>query len=293
MLYSIVVHWHEIGTYRWQLHPVNLLMGLGIYSVSLLMTATIWAAIIGRFSRTQSMLTHIRLWSVTNLAQRLPTPIPYVGARTEAYAGQGVSRADTLTAMSLELVVTLLAGVLVAVLTLPFGPYMAVLAQYSLLLWLVLVPLILFVIRPDMLVGIFNLILVWLKRAPIRAIIRRSEVLAWVSVCVVIWLNGGALYYVLAASIYPLTSDDVLRMINVFAVSGVLGWIGQILFFVPNFALRQIAAAYLLSFFVPWPVAVAISILTRLCVMVFELAWAIGLSVLDRALFRPGPRGHT
>jgi hypothetical protein len=277
--YQILANWQQVRSYSWKWDVKFLLLGFGVYSVSLLLTASIWALIICRLSGIQSLLTHIGLYSLTNLAQRLPTPIPYISVRTEAYARRGVPRATTLTAMSLEVIVTVAGALVVAVATLPFG-FQENLRRYDAPIWLLLIPLLVFVIRPDWFFAALNRMFLLLKRSPIQVRVKTLDILTWVSLFAAVWLNGGVLYYFLANSIYPVAPDKLLAIVNVFAVSGIVGWVGQFLFFIPNLAARQVAAAYLLGFFMPLPVAIAVALLTRLCIMAFELVWALVFSIV-------------
>ncbi len=68
-------------------------------------------------------------------------------------------------------------------------------------------------------------------------------------------------------------------LVNISAVSGIAGWLGQALFFVPTPAVRQLTMVYLLSLRFPMPWAVALALFFRISVMVFELVWA-GLCLL-------------
>lgn len=276
LTYYFVRDWQRIRTYPWQLHWVNVVSGFGIYSVSIMLTALVWSLIMYRISHIRSLGLHIHLFCLTNLAQRLPTPFPYVGARTEAYAAKGVARSATLLGMTIERVVTLLGALAVAVLTLPFGSYYIVLSRFSpFILSLGVIPLALLAIRPAWLLTVVNFVLVRFKRAPLQAEIYARDMLLWMGLFIVTWLNGGLLYYFLGTSVYSMSPGDLLFIIHVFALSGIAGQLGQILFFLPNLAVRQLVIAYLLSFRVPWHVAVVIALLTRLCVMVFELIWAL------------------
>jgi hypothetical protein len=277
--YQIVDSWQEIRTYPWHWNLKYIFWGFGVYSLSLLATAGIWATIIRRLAGLKPVLPNIGLYCLTNLAQRLPTPLPYIGARTEAYAARGVPRTTTLAAMSLEIIVTIVGALVTALITLPFG-FPQSLERFNLLIWLLVLPLIIFIVKPNWLFRLINSILQRLRRPSLTVQIGTPEMLVWVVTFILIWMNGGFLYYLLANSIYPIQADEILAMINVFAVSGVIGWLGQLFFFLPSVGLRQVAVAYLLSFFIPWPVAVAVALLARLSVMIFELIWASGFSLI-------------
>ncbi|MCX7766817.1 MAG: hypothetical protein N2246_08970, partial [Candidatus Sumerlaeia bacterium] len=81
-------------------------------------------------------------------------------------------------------------------------------------------------------------------------------------------------YYYLISSISPVPEGLLLFLVNISAISGIAGWLGQALFFVPTPAVRQLTMVYLLSLRFPMPLAVIFALFFRVAVMVFELVWA-------------------
>jgi hypothetical protein len=281
LAYQIIINWDQIKELAWQLDPIYLLLGFPAYSVSLLSSAGVWAWIASRVTGRKGPLLHASLYAMTNVAQRLPTPIPYIGARIEAYAARGVPRRDTVTAMSLDITITITGALAASLITLPFG-LPGAFQKEMYLSWLAVIPLIAVVLRPAWMFGVFKWLFAKIKREYIPPQVSPAEMLSWTGTYNLIWIFGGVLYYLLANSIFPIPPDRLPAMMNVFAVSGLTGWAGQMLFFIPTVAVRQITAAYLLSFFVPWPAAIAIALLTRLCVMAYELVWALLLGLVAR-----------
>jgi hypothetical protein len=282
LAYNIYKNWQEIRKYPWQFDYRYLLAGFVLYTINLFATGAIWGTIITRLSGIKGYLLHIRWYCLTNLAQRLPTPIPFVGARAEVYSSLGVPRSLTLTGMSLEITITMVGALLVSIITLPFavGEFTQLLGTYW--MWLFLIPILLIIIKPKWLFKITGWIFMKFHRTFSPPEIRSVDMLIWTGLFAVIWIVGGILYYLLANSIYPVPFNEVLGMINVFAISGVVGWLGQLLFFIPLVTVRQIAVAYLLSSFMPWPVAVGVALLTRLAVMIYEFMWAVFFFLTNR-----------
>ncbi len=281
--YRLRQDWHQIQTYPWQLQWTGILLAFGVFSVSIVLTFLVWTFIMRRLSTAQSLRTHMQLFFVTNLARRLPTLLPYVGARTEAYAAQGLPRKVTLSAVMLEMATTVVGAALVAVLTLPFGPFSRVWGRFPVLTLPLMILPVLVIIYPSWFFAAVNFVLGHLKRPLLDFEVRRRDMLTWAILFTAVWANGGVLYYFLATSIYPLSSRKLLMMVNAFAISGVASWLGQFLFFLPTLALRQVMLAYLLSLSeIPFSAAIAIALLGRLCVTVFELVWALLSLALSR-----------
>lgn len=283
ILYKFIADWPQLRAIPWRLSLKPFLLSFGIYSISLLLTASCWALIIGHLTGAQTFWGHVRLFCLTNLAQRLPTPVPYITARVEAYASHGVRREITLTAMTIETAVTLSSAVIVALVTSSFGTYALNIQRRLLLIFLL--PLLLLVLLPERFLGTVNLLLSRLGRPKLTNHFKRRQILAWIGLFVIIWINSGILYYLIISSITPIPPERVLFMINISALSGLAGWLGQILFFLPTPAVRQIALIYLMNLDFPMPTAVAFALLFRFIVMLFELIWA-GVWLAIPALFK-------
>jgi len=277
--YQVFKSWNDVKSYPWKFDYRFLLFAFAVYSINLLTTARVWASIIMRLAPSQQglPLTHIRLYSITNLVNRLPTPIPYVMARTEAYSARGVGRATTLTAMALEVAVTMISGFLAVLVLLPYG--YSVGSKISTLeivavsfLFLVVAVVIL---QPKYFLLVLNKIFQRWKAQPVNVDLGAKETLKWTFSFLPIWAMNGLMCFFLANSIYPVEWARLLMFIQVFALAGLIGWISNFLFFIPNLALRQIAIAFLLSSIVPVPVSVAIVVFNRFAVMLFEIVWVV------------------
>jgi hypothetical protein len=276
IVYQVAENWSTILTYRWQFQWKDLLLGFLVYTFNLLLTATNWGLIVDKLAGTRkSVFLHWRLYCISNIANRLPTPLPWIGARVEAYSGVDVPRSVTLTAMSIDLIAMMVAATVVALVTLPFGPHEIVSQKMSPLVILILILLIAISIKPKWLFKFFNWLLSMLHRTPVTTEVSTTSMLSWIGIYLIVWSTTGVLYYLISNSIYPLQPNQIFLIINICAISGVIGWIGQLFFFLPNLALRQIALASLLSFVVPWPVAVADALFLRIVVLFYEVAWAL------------------
>lgn len=285
ILYKFIADWPQLRAISWRLSLKSILLSFGIYSINLLLTASCWALIIGHLTGARTFWEHVRLFCLTNLAQRLPTPLPYITARAEAYASHGVRREITLTAMTIEIAVILIGAVIVALVTSSFGAYALNIQRRLLLIFLL--PLLLLVLLPERFLCTVNLLLSRLGRPKLTTHFRRRQILAWIGLFVIIWVNSGVLYYFLISSIIIIPPERVLFLINISALSGIAGWLGQILFFLPTPAVRQIALIYLMNLDFPMPTAVAFALLFRFIVMLFELIWA-GVWLAIPALFKWG-----
>lgn len=273
VIFKTIREWHQLQNLLWQLDLHYLFISFGIYSVNIILTASCWALIIGHFSGIRTFWRHVGTFCLTNLAQRLPTPLPYISARTEAYTIYGISRKTTLMAMAVEVASTLFSAAVVALVTFLFGafPYPK---EIKLVLWALLLSLALPLLFPRKFLSLVNLVLARLNRSPLPIILSGRYILWPIGIFIIIWLNNGALYYYLISTISSAPEGLLFFLINISAVSGIAGWIGQFLFFVPTPFIRQLTMVYLLSLRFPMSVAVVFVLFFRASVMVFEFVWA-------------------
>jgi len=285
--YQIIKSWREISQYPWRLNYVQFLEAGIVFSVSLWNSILCWSLILRQLGSLNSFGTNARLYCTTNLARRLPTPIWFLGSRMAAYEEMGVRKRVTLSAMMLEGIVSVFGGLVVAVLSLPFGPY-AQIAQQSVGVLPFLIPVIVFVIRPDWLFAILNFVLRRIKMQTLDVKLRPWDMALWSGLFALNWALGGLILYFLINAVYPVDIQLVPALINVWSVSGVVTLIGHMSMLLPaGFGVKQLIAAYLLGFFIPWQAAVLVAVLSRLSITLFEVFWALVWQVVARLFGRP------
>jgi uncharacterized membrane protein YbhN (UPF0104 family) len=98
-------------------------------------------------------------------------------------------------------------------------------------------------------------------------------------VCVFAWGIGGFGFYLFVDSVYPLALRYSLFVAGAVAFSSTLGLIA--LFAPSGLGVREGALVYLLGFIMPTPVAVILSILTRIWMTLIEIG-LIGVVYLSR-----------
>lgn len=275
--YGILHNWHEIAQYEWRPDYASLLFSFVAYSVGLVFAIMCWDSVINRLGGNSSLSKNIKFYCYTNLAKRLPTPIWYVAARVYVYDREGIAKHVTSTAVLIETVVMIFSGILVYLVSLPFSPNASPLAGN---LWVLLLLIFLAVImaRPSWLGVGLNFLLTKLGRDKLSIVITPGDMLRWSALFSLAWILGGFLIYFLANGIYPLASTHLPAMINIWAMSGIAG---QVALFMPAGAgVKEATLAYLLSHYMPLPVAIVISLLSRLWLMIIDFFWALVLSRL-------------
>jgi uncharacterized membrane protein YbhN (UPF0104 family) len=82
-------------------------------------------------------------------------------------------------------------------------------------------------------------------------------------------LAGGIGFYLFIQSVYPVSSDQILFLTGALAFSNTLGMIA--LFAPSGLGVREGSLVYILSGVMPGPVAVIISVLTRIWMTLIEI----------------------
>jgi uncharacterized membrane protein YbhN (UPF0104 family) len=88
-------------------------------------------------------------------------------------------------------------------------------------------------------------------------------------VCVISWLIGGIGFYLFVDSVYPVAPQYILFLTGALAISSTLGLIA--IFAPSGLGVREGVLVYLLLFMMPPPIAVIISILTRIWMTLIEI----------------------
>jgi hypothetical protein len=137
-------------------------------------------------------------------------------------------------------------------------------------MWMVLLFLSGFLsLHPRVLQKILNWILVQLKRETISLTISYSNILWILFVCIISWIVGGVGFYFFVDSVYPMAPQYILFLTGALAISSTLGLIA--IFAPSGLGVREGALVYILSFMMATPVAVIISILTRIWMTLVEI----------------------
>jgi uncharacterized membrane protein YbhN (UPF0104 family) len=88
-------------------------------------------------------------------------------------------------------------------------------------------------------------------------------------ICILAWVVGGVGFYLFVTSLFPVPANHVLFLTASLAISSTLGLMAV---FAPGgLGIREGVLVYLLSVLMPGPVAVVVSVLTRIWMTVIEM----------------------
>lgn len=248
-----------------------------VYAIDLALAITGWILIMGTLSEYWNWPQHVRIYCISAVTRRLPGSMWYLLGRVVMYEKQEVPRSLTLIASGIEYVVTLLGGLLVAIVTWPI-----VLSGSQ--------------ISPLWLIGALLAGGLLLNPPTLRAIVKRlspqthalnlryRNLIGWIGFYGLVWCGGGVILFVLAQALHPLPLGVLPAIIGVWATSALLP---QLLTFMPfGLGVQEVTLSALLSPFVGSTEAIVIALLMRIVLTLNEVLWACVASVIrlpDRA----------
>jgi uncharacterized membrane protein YbhN (UPF0104 family) len=212
----------------------------------------------------------LKIWFYSQLGKYLPGKIWLLLGRIYYYESRGKSKESISVALYFETVTVMIAGGVIFLAALVLFQETKPFYSGKEPLWLIPILILAFTsVHPRFLQKIINWALLLFKREPICLSISYWDVLRILFVSVVAWLVGGVGFYIFVASVHPATPQYILFLTGALAASSTLGLIA--IFAPSGLGVREGALVYLLSFMMATPVAVIISILTRLWMTLIEI----------------------
>jgi hypothetical protein len=273
----IVGNWGQLTSYAWHLRPLPLVLSLALYVAGVGLGVLEWSLIMGRLAGVHSLRKNAKIYSYSTLAKRLPGTYWYVAGRMLLYDEEGVARATTAAGAVLELASTILSGLLVYLLSLPFclSTYLAGLPSIwrSGYLGLLIAILGVVFLRPALVSTVLSRLARFLGKQEVSVTFGARDTLTWLTLHSVAWVVGGVVLYLLITALQPFPWTALPAAINMTAAAGLVGLVAFI--FPSGLGIKELTLAYLLSFYVPLPVAAALALLFRFWVIGGDLLWAL------------------
>lgn len=254
-------------TYQWEFRPLPLLFSFLLYAVALSLAVVAWGVIVNKTSGKQKWANHVRIYCVTNIAQRLPGVFWHVIGRMMMYEEAGVSKKSVSVSSVIEFVLLAISSLIVSLLTwslLPSTPL------ENPLLLIAGVILGLFLIKPSTIQW-----LTWKLKVDITHIrdLHYYHIISWLGIYIIIWAMGGIILFAIISIVYPISVSDLPGIVAAWCLSGTIALVST---FTPSgFGLREITLSVMLSAYMPSGVAVIVTILARVLLTSYEAIWAL------------------
>ena len=280
-------NWGQVKEAPFAFRPVPLVLSTLLFSAFYFVQIWAWHLITLRLGISLPLPETLENWFYSQLGKYLPGKVWLLLGRFYFYESKGKPKGLITVALYLETVTLIIAACLLFLASLVFFEEARAVRPGIPLGWLTLILIVIFVsLHPRILETILNGILTRMKREPIALPFSYLDMLWVLLVCVFAWGIGGFGFYLFVDSVYPLALKYSLFVAGAVAFSSTLGLIA--LFAPSGLGVREGALVYLLGFIMPAPVAVILSILTRIWMTLIEIG-LIGVVYLS-SLFRKRSR---
>jgi uncharacterized membrane protein YbhN (UPF0104 family) len=262
--------WNQVKDASFTFGILPLILSTLIFVFSYFIQVWAWYLITRRLKIALSPSETLRIWFYSQLGKYLPGKIWILLGRISYYESRGKSKKSTSVALYFEMVTLLMAGGLIFLAGHIFGGeiWQFHFRRYSggliLLFFLGLVSL-----HPRVFQEILNWFLDRFNREHVSLSISYADILWILFVCILSWLVGGVGFYLFVDSVYPVAPQSILFLTGALAISSTLGLVA--IFAPSGLGVREGALVYLLSSMMATPIAVIISILTRIWMTLIEI----------------------
>jgi uncharacterized membrane protein YbhN (UPF0104 family) len=263
-------NWNQVKDASFTFEVFPLLLSTLIFVFSYFIQISAWYMITLKLGIALPIQETLESWFYSQLGKYLPGKVWVLLGRFYSYESKGKSKKAILIALYLETVTMIVAAGLMFLVAIIFFREVRPFYIGRQSMWMVLLFLSGFLsLHPRVLQKILNWILVQLKRETISLTISYSNILWILFVCIISWIVGGVGFYFFVDSVYPMAPQYILFLTGALAISSTLGLIA--IFAPSGLGVREGALVYILSFMMATPVAVIISILTRIWMTLVEI----------------------
>jgi uncharacterized membrane protein YbhN (UPF0104 family) len=263
-------NWNQVKDTPFTLQPLPFILSTLLFAFSYFIQIWAWYLITLKLKIALSPLETLKTWFTSQWGKYLPGKIWLLLGRFTYYESKGKSKKSISVALYFEMVTMMVAAGLIFLAALllfkEIGPFYSGIQSG----WLIFLFLLGFAsLHPRVLEKILNWTLVQSKREPTSLSISYLDILWVLFICIVSWVVGGIGFYLFVDSVYPVSSKYILFLTGALAISSTLGLIA--IFAPGGLGVREGVLVYLLSTMMPAPIAVIISVLTRLWMTLIEI----------------------
>jgi len=275
-------NWTHVKEASFTLLWLPLIFSILIFAFSYFIQLWAWYLITLKLGIALSVRETIESWFYSQLGKYLPGKVWLLLGRFYLYESKGKSKKLIFTALYYEMVTIIFAGGIIFLASLFLFKEVPLFFQGEQIGWIVFLLLVVFLfLHPRFLQKIINGFLILFKRETVTLSISYYDILCVLLICILAWLIGGVGFYLFIDSIYPVPSKHFLFFAGALAASSILGLLAA---FAPaGLGVREGSLVYLLTHLVPSPVAVILSLSTRLWMTLIEIGLIGGIYLSGRA----------
>jgi len=265
--YSLYKNWTALAAFQWRINYSQMAISFIFYTFDLTLAVVGWSLIVSKLTGFSNFRKNLKIYCYSNIASRLPGTVWYIISRAYLYEQQGIAKSVISIGSLLEMVLIISSGILTYFLFLPFLSPISVLRSPLPLIALLVVGLLL--TRPATL----GAILQRFARTKAPHDLRYRDTLVWLGIYIVVWIVGGLVLYFAINVFYPLPLTQLPGVIGAWTLSGVAA---SLVFLSPSgLGIRELTLSFLLSQYIPTPLAIVVALGMRVGLTVYEAFWAV------------------
>lgn len=259
--------WDKISVYDWTPAPLWLASSVVFLLIAYILFACGWTLILRMLGVHISLRKGVSIFLLSIFGRYIPGGVWSALGRIYLCRLEGIPDSRSGMSILLEQAYPVASAGVVFILSLFLWDSADNLTKVVPLL--ILLPLFIFFLHPWPFLKIVNPVLSMLGRGPVSMSLRFSDMLMLAGFYIIYWMVAGVAFYFFICSFYPMGFYFIPVLSGIFAVSFAAGYVA---FLAPaGLGVREGSLIFLLSFFIPTPVAVGIAILSRLWIMGVEL----------------------
>jgi uncharacterized membrane protein YbhN (UPF0104 family) len=281
-VWAVVSQWGEVSTALAALDPMLLIGALVLGLVYVVLTMLSWRAVLADHGTPLPMRSAAPVFLVSQLGKYVPGGVWNIVAAAEMGADHKIPRRRSVSAMLVTLLISIVTGLMLAAISMPFAPP-ALADRFGWVLFTL--PLFLVVLLPPVLGRLVSLALRLTKGEPLETPLRWRGIGAAVGWQLLAWIVAGAQVWVLAVGVgMAADARSLLLCIGGYGFAWVVGFLVVV---VPAGAgVRETILAIMLGASLSTGGVLAVVLLSRVVLTVADLLLGfLGLLLAKR--FRP------
>jgi len=266
MFMQVYKNWSSLKDYEWHFNYLYLAASFIVLFAYYICVSFGWYFTILKMKVKVSFLKILKIRAISELSRYLPGMIWHIAGRAYFAKKIGISSIKTVTSYAIELIINIIAGFIIFLIALPF--FLGSEQIVKILPFIIVVPLGLILVHPKILNRVLNLGLKILKKPKVKLEFKYKDILLLILLYFIFWIVVGFAFWLLINSIYPIGISKFIIITGAYAIS----WaIGLLILFVPGgIGVREGVLAALLSLYMPLPIAIIISLVSRIWSIAME-----------------------
>lgn len=275
--------WQALQAYRWQVRAPWLFASVVILAASGLWELSTWRRILAGLGGRLRWLRAAQTWFLSNIVRYIPGNVWQFLGMAELAADDGVPRVSVFTSIALHQALSTGVGLLLAALYLVIagqGPVLDMLRPA-----LLLAPLGLLLCHPRVLQALLGWLMRRLNRPAPVITLTLPQIAGLLWSYGIAWLLAGAAFASLVAAVTPISREQFVALIAIWAAAYVLGYLS--LLTPSGLGVREGVLVMLLTPLFPAPLPVILALAARVWTVATEALLA--LAALTTRMRTPTP----